>query len=85
MTEKTRRIDDISELSDAQLAARCIEWMQDLHEVTSSILKDGILMLLLEQNRRSSKRIADSSRRLECLTIVLGVLTAVLVWKEFFH
>jgi hypothetical protein len=59
--------------------------MDDLCEVSSSILKDGILMLLLEQNRRSAKKIRDSSRRLEWLTVMLAILTAVLVWKEFIH
>ena len=82
------RINDLPTLTDEALDQRLSEAVTALGTIGAPILKDGILMLLLEKQSRSTRALAKSSGRLEWatwilvgLTIALAAMTAVLICR----
>lgn len=85
MTPFSMPTTNMKKWTDDELDSNLVKCFDQLGPITSTILTDAIEILILEKQRRVTAHLLVSSRRIELLTVVLAVLTAVLVWREFIH
>ena len=71
---------NLREWADDELDAHIAECLDQLGTITTSILSDGIEILLLEKQRRVTGDLLGSSRTIETLTKDIAKLTKRLVW-----